>query len=72
MKRILRITRIELCAIGVPLAESFSFCCFVGQGQFGDLKHPERSSQKIRALVLRTLTPRGAIPNNPSKSEASV
>jgi hypothetical protein len=46
--------------------ESFSFFgCFVGEIRLANRSIPSGRSQKIPALVLRVVTPRGAIPSNP-------
>jgi hypothetical protein len=62
MKRIGRITRIGLCGIRFFSPESLFFLLFSRRGLFGGSEAiPSGSSQKIPALVLRALTPRGAI-----------
>ena len=73
MHRITLITRIAPSwRYSSPRPSSFLFLLSRRRVPFGELKHPSGSSQKIPALVLRALTPRGTIPNDQPQSEASV
>ena len=62
MRRIFRITRMDFRGGWVRSPESFSFFCyFAREARLADRSLPSGSSQKIPALLLRVLTPRGAI-----------
>ena len=72
MHRITRIIRIAPCGGMTHSPESASLCYFVEEVRVAAEASPSGSSQKIPALVLRTVMPREAIPNNQPQSGASV
>ena len=54
-------------AVGFLLAESFLFCCLVGEVRLADCSFPSGSSQKIPALVLRVVDAKRSYPERSVK-----